>query len=131
MIRTILTTIGALLLGMVTFGSLEGLLPLLVSMPPQPIAEEQMSSYINSIPLAGKLLLVVFYAIGTFIAGYLATRFSKPTQLWPAIVISIAFTICGIVNFAILPHPFWLITASLIALAGMPLIGFLVAKPRS
>ena len=107
MIRNILAVIVGLVVGNIAIMGLHYLGALFYP-PPKGIDMNDIKAiteYISIAPL-GSLLFVMFAHIGgTFIAGISTTLVSK--NIIPIYIIGVFFTLAGIYNLYMLPHPLW------------------------
>ena len=64
-----------------------------------------IGEYICIAPLGSLLFIMLAHIGGTFLAGISTTLVSK--NIIPIYIISVFFTITGIYNLYLLPHPLW------------------------
>lgn len=76
-----------------------------------------IAAAIAEIPLPAKILVVVGWLVGTLGGAWLALRISD--WRWSGWIVAALVIAAGLVNVALLPHPFWM-QASTVA---MPLVG--------
>ena len=107
MIRNFLAVIVGLLVGNI---AIMGLHYLGMEFFPLPEGVEMndkkaISEYISIAPLGSLLFVMLAHIGGTFIAGISTTLVSK--NIIPIYIIGSFFTLAGIYNLSLLPHPLW------------------------
>lgn len=109
--------VGVIVNVLVVFG-VESLGALLHPLPPglDPMDTNQMRDYLASggVPITSMLLVLFAYAVGAFGGGFVATKLAPNRGLMPALVIGQISLVLIIINLVQLPHPIWMIVASLL-----------------
>lgn len=76
-----------------------------------------LAAAMAEIPLAAKLVVVASWLVGAFGGAWLALRISD--RRWSGWIVTGLVIAAGLVNIALLPHPFWMQACAL----AMPLAG--------
>ena len=74
-----------------------------------------MTNLVSNMPMQAKLLVVLGYLLGTLGGAYVAARFAASRGAWNPYVIGAFYAISCYLNFSSIPHPVWMIVASLLA----------------
>ena len=82
-----------------------------------------MTEVMSSIPAGALLFVLLAYAIGSFVAGLLATFIMERKTLQQAITCGIIFTVLGLINLFMFPHPVWFSIISLITYVPLAWLG--------
>lgn len=64
-------------------------------------------SYVENLPFSGKFMVIVGYAFGALVSGFVATKVSKNEKPNSALVCGVIFMIFTIYNMYVLPTPIW------------------------
>jgi MFS family permease len=83
--------------------------------------EEAMRQLIQSMPVGAFGMLILAYAVGSFVGGLVAGKVSGRTQ--PAIILGVVLTISGIVNLVKIEHPMWFSIVTTIIYVPMAYLG--------
>ncbi|MFM9945632.1 MAG: hypothetical protein ACKVQB_10420 [Bacteroidia bacterium] len=120
-----LCTIIGLLTGLVCISLFEYLSIYLFPLP-SGLDMQDMNSIaenMDSIPLVNFILVLVSYALASFIAGFVSVKIRTPKPQLPVITIAILLTAFGFVNFLTIPHPLWMIIAGSVTFIPMVWLG--------
>ncbi|GAA4296592.1 hypothetical protein GCM10023183_03580 [Nibribacter koreensis] len=82
---------------------------------------EAMGAYMANAPMGSLVLVLMAYALGSFLGGMVAARLAPNKKMVHAIVVGILLLLAGIANFYLLPHPIWFIISAVII---YPLMSF-------
>ncbi len=109
--------VGVIVNGLLVFGveSLSTLLhPLPAGLDPKNV--NQLRAYLDSggVPITAMVMVVLAYAIGAFGGAFAATKLAPRRGLMPALVIGQISLVFVIVNLITLPHPIWMMIASVL-----------------
>jgi len=91
---------------------------------------ESLAKAIKLMPDNGFILLLVNYAVGSYLAGLIATLVAGRTMLRPAIVVGIVLTLAGLYNVINLPHPVWFAILNLVVYLPFTYMGYLTARKK-
>jgi hypothetical protein len=87
---------------------------------------ESFKSYVENLPFMAKLMIILGYALGAVLAGFISTKVAKDGKSTSAIICGIIFTFFTIYNMIMLPTPFWFWVLG-IAVWGLVLTGYRLA----
>lgn len=91
----------------------------------------KMGEWINTLPFAAFLYLLLSYFLGAAIGGWVSNRLSISTHYRPALLVGFGLFVAGLMNLIAIPHPLWFsIASSLIYFAGAWIGGRSVSRPR-
>ena len=90
--------------------------------PPPPDFDLQDPGALARLPFETLVFPVLAWFLGTFAGGFVAVRFSR--RRWTAWPVAAAVLVGMVVQFALMPHPTWMIVAGLAA----PIIAALLAQ---
>lgn len=77
-----------------------------------PMTEAGAARYLREAPLAAKLALVFGWFLGALAGGWTAVRVGG--RAWLAWVVAGVIVIGGVMNFAMIPHPAWMVAAGVV-----------------
>jgi MFS family permease len=123
MVKSILAVLTGLVVGFITIYLVE-----LVSQQVYPLPAEvnlqdpeAMGTYMANAPAASLVLVLLAYALGSFLGGMVAARLATTKKMVHAIVVGVLLLLAGIANFYLLPHPIWFVISAVII---YPLMSF-------
>ena len=107
MFRNILAVIAGLLIGNIAIMGLHYLGMVFYPLPEKVTMNDikAITKYISVAPIGSLLFVMLAHIGGTFIAGISTSLISK--DIIPIYIIGGFFTIAGIYNLYLLPHPLW------------------------
>jgi len=122
-LKHILATIAGVLIGSVVISAIEALSHQLIPMPGNIDFKDpaQLAIYMDQVPLAAKLAVVFAWGAGMF-TGATAAVFMTGRKRWPATAVVLILMMATGVNFAMIPHPAWMIVGALLV-AGIAWFG--------
>lgn len=133
---TILRQIGAtvigLILGGVTVATIEWLSSLMHPMPADLDLQdsEAMRQWVAALPTSAYLMVLVAWLAGCFTGAWLARLIAARRSLLPPAIACFFFTLATIFNLAMLPHPWWMWPAGILACLFGGILGILLSTPR-
>lgn len=68
---------------------------------------DSFKNYVENLPFLGKFIVILGYALGALVAGFVATKVSKNGKYTAAVICGIVFLCFTIYNMSVLPTPFW------------------------
>lgn len=133
MLRKILGVILGLIMAVVIFEIVETVSGAIFGTPemsanggmpaPQVIAE-----FMSKLPISAFLVLLLGYAVGSFIGGWLARKISKSDSLIVPVTIGVLLTLAWIMNFSMIPHPMWVVILGFFCYIPFAILGHRVAN---
>ncbi len=113
--RAVFATIGGVIIGVVIVFIAE-MIGHMIFPPPEGIDlkdPEQLKSIMSEIPLGAKIAVLVAWGLGTF-GGGLAGVLMSGRKAWPAGIVALVMLAGAGVTLFSIPHPMWMIVATLI-----------------
>lgn len=89
---------------------------------------DAVQQFSKTLPDTAYILVLLGWAAGSFLAGWVAQKISKNDQLFIPLMLSALLTLLGVINFLMLAHPVWMLTLGIFVFIGLPFIGFKTAK---
>ena len=81
-------------------------------LPPPPgmdvTSRESMATAMQNLPLASLLAVLIAWAVGSFIGGWVAASIARTHQTRCAIIVAVLIILSGIANMLMIPHPIWI-----------------------
>ena len=71
-------------------------------------SRESMATAMHNLPVASLLAILVAWAVGSFIGGWVAASIARTHQTRCAIIVAILIILSGIANMLMIPHPIWI-----------------------
>ena len=114
-LKSVLATIAGVLIGSLVISAVEAVSHQLIRMPADIDFSDpaQLAQYMDQVPLAAKLAVVFAWGTGMF-AGATASVFMTGKKRWPATAVVLLLLAVTAANFAMIPHPVWMIVAALL-----------------
>lgn len=109
MVRKILAVFAGVIVASICIWAIETLNHMMYPYPDgmKPNDMEGFKSYVETLPFLGKFMVIVGYAVGALVSGFIATKISKDGKPTAAIICGIVFLVFTIYNMTVLPTPIW------------------------
>jgi hypothetical protein len=132
MVRKILAVVGGLVTGSICVGAVEWLGHKMYPLPAgvKPDNMEAFKEYIATAPFMALLFVIIAYALGALVSGYISTKIANDGKSRYAVICGIFFLLATIYNMIVLPTPIWFWVLG-IAVWGLVLIGYKLALNKS
>lgn len=128
MIRRILAVVGGILTGSLAIWLMETLghylYPLPAGVGPNNMAE--FKEYVSNLPFPALLLVIVGYALGAVVSGFVSTKIGKDGKNRYALICGVFFLLATVYNMSVLPTPIWFWILGIIVWA-LVLVGYRLA----
>ncbi len=89
---------------------------------------ETIENYIRTAPLGAMIFVVIAQVLAAFVGGYVSTKIAPPTTNTPFLITVVLFTVVVIINYLSMPHPMWMIFATLIGIVIAAYSGYFLAR---
>lgn len=128
MLRRILAVIAGIIVGSIGIWLIERLGHSLYPLPAglKPTDMEGFKTYVENLPFMGKFIVILGYALGALLSGFVATKVANNNKPTAAIICGIIFMFFTIYNMVVLPTPAWFWVLG-IAVWGLVLAGYKLA----
>lgn len=128
MLKNILAVVAGIIAASVCIWLVETLNHILHPFPDgiKPKDMEGFKSYVGNLPFLGKFMVIIGYALGAVVSGFVATKVSKSEKPNAAIICGIIFMIFTIYNMSVLPTPIWFWVLGILVW-GLVLVGYKLA----
>lgn len=109
MLRIIIGVVAGIVLGSVCIWAVETINHLLFPFPKdmKPTDMEAFKEYVDQLPFLGKFMVIIGYALGALVSGFVATKVAKNGKHTAAAICGFIFMIFTIYNMTVLPTPIW------------------------
>ena len=109
MLKKILAVIAGIIVGSICIWAIETLNHVIHPYPEgmKPNDMEGFKNYIENLPFLGKFMVIVGYAVGALVSGFVATKISKDEKPTAALICGVIFVFFTIYNMTVLPTPIW------------------------
>ncbi|MFL9833163.1 hypothetical protein [Chryseobacterium terrae] len=109
MVRNILAVFAGIIVGSICIWGVETLNHFLHPFPKgtRPDNMGDLRNYVETLPFLGKFMVIVGYALGAVVSGFIATKVSKTEKPNLAIICGIIFLCFTLYNMSVLPTPIW------------------------
>jgi len=109
MLRNLLAVIAGIIAGSICIWAVETVSHLMYPFPKglKPNDMESFKNYVENLPFFGKFMVIIGYALGAVVSGFVATKISRSGKPNAAIICGAIFTIFTIYNMSVLPTPIW------------------------
>jgi uncharacterized membrane protein len=85
--------------------------------------KQAMRSYVATLPLGAFLLVLLSYALGGLLGGWVMARLDRAAGRRNAIRLAAALVVASLMNLFALPHPAWFWVTNLALVVATPLLG--------
>ncbi len=89
---------------------------------------EALQQFIAQMPVGAGILLLVGYAVGSFVSGFVMAKIARWDSLVLPLVLGILGTLGWILNTIALPHPLWIKILGYLCFIPFALIGYRTGK---
>lgn len=131
MLRVILGVVGGIIAGSLCIWGVETLNHILYPYPAGMKANdmEAFKSYIENLPFLGKFMVIVGYAVGALVSGFISTKIAKNGKPTSAVICGLIFLSFTIYNMMVLPTPIWFWILGILVWT-LVLAGYRLASPE-
>ncbi|RNA62066.1 hypothetical protein D1631_09035 [Chryseobacterium nematophagum] len=127
MIRKILAVVGGIMAASVCIWMMESIGHALYPLSKDTANDvDAFKKYVETLPFMALLLVILGYALGAFVAGFISTKIAKDGKNVYAIICGIFFLLATIYNMVVLPTPIWFWMLG-VAVWGLVLVGHKLA----
>lgn len=116
--KSVLVAIAGILVGVLIVAVVESIGHMIYP-PPEGVDlkdPEQLAAIIDTIPFGAKLMVLLAWGLGTF-GGGVTGVFLSGRKVWPAGVVALAMLFAAGATLVMIPHPIWMIAATLVVTA--------------
>ncbi len=114
-VRSILAVVAGMLAAFVLIGLVEAIgmkiYPPLPGLDPRD--RESFKAAVASMPRGALLCVLVAYAAGSVVGGWVAARFAPKAKLMHAMIVGAILLGAGVMNMMMIPHPGWFWAAAI------------------
>ena len=131
MLRVLLGVVAGIIAGSLCIWGVETLNHILHPYPAGMKANdmEAFKSYIENLPFLGKFMVIVGYAVGALVSGFISTKIAKNGKPTAAVVCGLIFLSFTIYNMMVLPTPLWFWILGIFVWT-LVLAGYRLASPK-
>lgn len=90
-----------------------------------------LQSHLRSIPLWGKLLVVLGWTVGSFVAAYSGRKAAPGQAVMPGLLAGVGIFVATWFTVLSLPHPLWMIVTGPLGSFLGAVVGLLIGSPKS
>ena len=84
---------------------------------------KSIKQYMPNAPVGSLALMVLTHAIAAFISGWLIAKFAKSNVQFLALITGMIWTLVGVTNIVMIPHPIWFSIADTCIYLPMTILG--------
>ncbi|WP_449397689.1 hypothetical protein [Chryseobacterium wanjuense] len=132
MLRRILAVIAGIIVGSIGIWLIERVGHSLYPFPEglKPTDIEGFKTYVENLPFMGKFIVILGYALGALLSGFVATKVANNNKPTAAIICGIIFMFFTIYNMVVLPTPIWFWVLGIVVW-GLVLVGYKLALNKN
>ena len=129
-VRSIAALIAGMVVMMITVALVQWIGHSIYPPPPgmDPSDRTAMIALISTMPLGALAMVLLAYAGGSFLGAGTATAISRRHKRVVALAIGVVMLALVAINFAIIPHPIWMIVLGLLVPVPFALLGYRVFR---
>lgn len=130
MVRSILAVLAGVLVMGITVAAVQWLGHSIFPPPPgvDPTNHDAMIALISSMPVLALAFVLIAYAFGTFLGAYTAATISLAHRRGVALVVATVMLALIAMNFAMIPHPTWMVVLGVLIPFPFALLAWKLAK---
>lgn len=130
MLRSILAVLAGILVMGITVAAVQWLGHSIFPPPPgiDPTDHDAMVALISSMPVLALAFVLLAYAFGTFLGAYTASTISLSHRRGAALAVATVMLALIAMNFAMIPHPLWMIVLGVLIPFPFALLAWKLAK---
>lgn len=130
MVRSILAVLAGVLVMGITVAAVQWLGHSIFPPPPgvDPTNHDAMIALISSMPVMALAFVLIAYAFGTFLGAYTAATISLAHRRGVALVVATVMLALIAMNFAMIPHPTWMVVLGVLIPFPFALLAWKLAK---
>jgi hypothetical protein len=119
LVRSILAILAGIIVGSVIIAALEFVGHLVYPLPEgldprDPVDRKALEDYVANAPVGSHLLLLLAYAVGTFVGAWLAAALAGRKPIVHGIIAGAFFLLATIANLQMIEHPTWFVVVNLV-----------------
>jgi hypothetical protein len=92
---------------------------------------EAMRAFAATLPVGAFLMVLLSYALGAFVGGWVAGWRAPTAWPLPPAVIALFLTLGSVMNLRAIPHPGWFWAANLVVVVVLPFAGAALTRVRA
>ena len=93
-----------------------------------PTDQDAMVALIAAMPVMALASVLIAYAFGTFLGAYTAATISRDHKRGVALAIATVMLALIVMNFAVIPHPLWMVAGGVLIPFPFALLAWKLAK---
>ena len=130
MLRSILAVLAGILVMGITVAAVQWLGHSIFPPPPgiDPTDHDAMVALISSMPVTALAFVLLAYAFGTFLGAYTAATISLAHKRGVALAVATVMLALIAMNFAMIPHPLWMVVLGVLIPFPFALLAWKLAK---
>lgn len=91
---------------------------------------DSMKTYILNAPAGSLALVIVSHALASFVSGWLISNFARSNLSFLTLLVGLMWTLFGVVNIVLIPHPIWFSIADTCVFLPMTILGSRISNQR-
>jgi MFS family permease len=130
-IKSVLSVLGAAVVGYLLFFVVQNISSAMYSLPDSVHMDdgEALAGPMAALPLGAFMLVLLSYAIGSFVAGWMAARYAPSSPVGHAVAVGVLLTLVGLINLTAFRHPTWYIVVNVPEFILFAWLGGLAGRP--
>lgn len=131
-VKSVLAVLGGLVAGYVVILLVQNISSGMFALPDDVTIEDRdaLARAMSSLPIGAFLMVLLSYALGSLLGGWIAARNAPRAHLGHAIAVGVMLTLLGLVNLTVFRHPTWFIVLNVPEFVLFAWVGGLLGRPR-
>jgi len=125
MLRNVLAALAGFIVALLVIAGVQYISSILFPMPEgiDLQSAEEIRQWVETLPIAALFLVLLSYALGSFLGGMAIGIIAKNKAVAIAIGVGILLTLAGISNLLVIPHPLWFTVINLVLYVPLTIFG--------
>ena len=130
-LKSVLAVLGGVIVGFIVIFVVQNISSAMYSLPDGVGIDDRdaLARAMSALPLGAFLLVLLSYAMGSFIGGWTAARHAPASPVAHAIAVGGLLTIAGLMNLMAFRHPTWFIVLNVPEFVFFAWLGGLAGRP--
>lgn len=130
-LKSVLAVLGGVVVGFIVIFVVQNISSAMYTLPEGVGMDdrEALARAMATLPIGAFLLVLLSYAMGSFIGGWMAARHAPSSSLAHAIAVGVVLTVAGLLNLMAFRHPMWFIVLNVPEFVLFAWLGGLAGRP--
>ena len=131
LLKSVLAVLGGVLVGFIVIFVVQNISSAMYSLPDGVTMDdrESLARAMAALPIGAFLLVLLSYALGSFVGSWVAARNAPSSPLAHALAVGVVLTFVGLMNLTAFRHPTWFVVLNVPEFVLFAWLGGLAGRP--